>query len=595
MARSKQLVIQDPREDLAKYVLDQWDRYNHERTAWLTRGLEARRYVTAPDTNATEVGRLPWKNKTTIPKLTQLVDGLHSYYMAALMPSDDWFKWEGRTEQDQAKAQLIEQYMRTKLRMSGFRKELEKVLKDWLIYGTCFAGVTWVVEKTKSRVTKEEIINYVGPKLYRISPVDCCIDPRASSFDNTPFMERAIVSVVDLIEHNEKGQAPLYDEGAIAKIKDTRGGVTRQSFLDFYKETGLQIDGFQSVDEYLSSNMVELVTYWGDVYVASTGEVMKNRVVTIADGAYVLRNEENPAWNGKKPVAMSTWRSLPDNLYGQSPIDNLVGMQYRCDHLENLKADTFDQIVHPVVVVKGDSTEEYQWAPGAKWYIPIEGDVNVLRPDASVLASDNQIALYHAYMEQIAGVPREMMGFRTPGEKTAFEVTVLQQGADRQFIDKVNHFEEHIIEPILNLMFELIIRNLDITDIARVFNDDPNALLILEVTRDDVVADGNLRPLGSKHFAARNKRMQELQTLLALAAQSSIGAHISGIAAAKMISEELGWDKYGVIKPFAAIEEQTQMQMQQMMAQAQMQQLMQQAGMAQPQPGAPNEGQRKPQ
>lgn len=583
MARSRQITVTDPREEIAKLVTETWDRFNHERQAWLSRGLEARKYITAADTNATEVGTLPWKNKTTIPKLTQLVDGLESYYMAALMPADDWFVWEGRDAASQEKANVIEEYMRTKLRMSGFRTEMKKIVRDWLMYGTCFAGVQWVRETTKSKATGDEIINYIGPRVYRISPVDCCIDPRASTFDHTPFFERSLVSLVDIIEHNGKTAGNKYDEAVINKLKEIRGGTTRQNFVDFYKEHGLNIDGFQSVEAYLDSNLVELVTYWGDVYVSSTGEVQKNRCITVADGSYVLRNDTNPAWSGKKPFAMATWRNLPDNLYGQSPVDNLVGMQYRCDHLENLKADTFDQIVHPVVVIYGDSGEEYQWRPGAKWYVPIDGKVDVLRPDASVLVCDNQIALYHAYMEQIAGVPREMMGFRTPGEKTAFEVNVLQQGADRQFIDKVNHFEETMVEPLLNLMFELIIRNLDITDIARTFNDDPKAQILVEVSREDVVADGNLRPLGSKHFAARNKRIQELQTLLELAKSGPIGMHIDGVAAARMLSEELGWDKYGIIRPFAAVDEQIQAQVQQQMSMAMAQKNMQQAGLQPPQ------------
>lgn len=585
--RSAQLTVTDPREDVAKVVYDSWFRYSTDRVDWLQRGSDARAYVTSPTTATTEVGKLPWKNKTTIPKLTQIVDGLVAYYMAALMPADDWFVWEGRDENDQLKADLIEEYMRTKLRMSGFRSELKKILSDWVIYGNAFGGVTWVHEKTKSAWDGSEITNYIGPKLYRISPVDCTVDPRANSFDNSPLIERAVVSIGDIVRHNEEVAAPKYDDVAVQKLIDTRSnGHTRQNFVDFYKESGLQIDGFDSIDTYLDSGLIEIITYWGDIWVTSTGELLRNRVITVADGAVVLRNEENPAWNGKKPFAMATWRNLPDNLYGQSPIDNLLGMQYRCDHLENLKADAFDQIIHPVVVIKGDSGEDYQWAPGAKWYVPVDGDVQPLRPDTTVLVADNQIALYHSYMEQMAGVPREMMGFRTPGEKTAFEVQMLQQGADRQFIDKTNQFEECFIQPILNIMFELLIRNLNIEDVARTFNDDVGALQITTITKEDVVADGNLRPVGSKHYEQRNKRMQELQTLLTLASQTNIGLHISGKNAASMIADELGWTKWGVIKPFAAIEEQALAQVQTQ----QYQQLLQQSG---EQPTGP--GQKGPQ
>jgi hypothetical protein len=571
--RSAQVTTPDPRDDIAKIIYQKWHSLNDDRRDWLSRGLEARKYVTASDTNATEVGSLPWKNKTTIPKLTQIVDGLEAYYMAALMPADDWFVWEGRDALSQVKANMIEEYMRTKIRMSGFRNELKKIVRDWVIYGTCFAGVTWVRETTKDVFTGKDIANYVGPKIYRISPVDAAIDPRCSTFDDTPFFERSLVSMGDIIRHNSEVVGPKYDEAVVNTIVENRTkGPINQSFVDFYKEAGIQIDGFSTVDSYLDSGLVELVTFWGDIYIEGTGELLRNRVVTIADGAWVLRNEENPAWNGKKPIGMAVWRILPDNLYGQSPIDNLVGMQYRCDHLENLKADTFDQIVHPVVVVKGDTGENYQWFPGAMWHVPVDGDVDVLRPDAGVLACDNQIALYHNYMEQMAGVPREAMGFRTPGEKTAFEMSLLQQGADRQFIDKVNYFEESIIEPLLNLMFELMIRNFDHEDVIRTFNDEKKVLELTKITRDDVVANGTLRPIGSKHFAARNKRIQELKTLLELAATSGVGMHISGKQAAQMLSEELGWDKYGVIAPFAALQEQ-------FMAEMQKQQFMKQMGM----------------
>ena len=81
------------------------------------------------------------------------------------------------------------------------------------------------------------------------------------------------------------------------------------------------------------------------------------------------------------------------------------------------------------------------------------------------------------------------------------------------FQDKLNHIEEHVIERVLNLFFELLIRNFDISDVARVFNDDVNAMEIREITKEDVVATGTMRPTGSKHFAARNKRVQELPEL----------------------------------------------------------------------------------
>jgi hypothetical protein len=199
--------------------------------------------------------------------------------------------------------------------------------------------------------------------------------------------------------------------------------------------------------------------------------------------------------------------------------------------------------------------------------VGVDGDVTVLRPDATVLNADTQIAIYHNLMDEMAGVPREMRGFRTPGEKTAFEMNVLQQGADRMFFDKLNHFEDHIVAPGLNIAYELLGRNMDVTDIARTFNDDTRALELTTLRKEDVVANGIFRPIGAKHFAQRNKRAQELQTILALAANQLVAPHVSGLAIAQAFEEELGFEKYGIFAENIAVEEQTRTQM--LMQQAQ--------------------------
>jgi hypothetical protein len=81
-----------------------------------------------------------------------------------------------------------------------------------------------------------------------------------------------------------------------------------------------------------------------------------------------------PSWLGTAPIFHAGWRSRPDNLYAMGPLDNLVGMQYRIDHLENLKADVFDQIALPMLKIRGD-VEDFEYMPAGRVYIGEEGDV----------------------------------------------------------------------------------------------------------------------------------------------------------------------------------------------------------------------------
>jgi hypothetical protein len=554
----------DLRTRSVQHVDEMWTNLSMERQRWLMKSQEVRAYLTQTSTDDTEVGRsLPWKNKTSIPKLTQIADNLNAYYMAALMPDDEWFVWEGEDEESIRKAKLIQRWMRTKLRLGKHRDELEKIVRDWIFYGNAFGGVRHVRKTRRSLVTGQEYAEFIGPQLYRISPLDVVVDPRAASFDESPFIVRSWVPITELLTYNDRNPGDPYDEGALEMMKKLRGPGAPEDWTEFIKESGIQMDGFDIFSDYLGQQYVEVLEFWGDLYLEDEGTVLKDYRITVADRLFELRRNENPSWSGRKPFFHVGWRIVPDNLYGQGPMDNLVGMQYRVDHLENLKADTFDQIVHPAMAIIGDEVDggSFEWGPGAKLYLPDGGSVDVLRPDATVLQANSEIGFYFSLMEEMAGSPREMAGFRTPGEKTAFEVGVLQQGGDRMFQDKLNHFETFGTARYLNLMFELGVRNMDSVDISRTFNDDEDAMEILEVTREEVVADGNFRPVGSKHFAARSKRIQELSGMMQMISViPSTARHISSIKFAEMLERELGFEKFKMVQENIALREDMQAQ-----------------------------------
>jgi hypothetical protein len=143
---------------------------------------EIRNYLFATDTSTTSNSSLPWKNKTTLPKLTQIRDNLHANYMDALFPNDDWMKWEGASLEDTyaAKRKAIEAYLKTKIKESGFRETISQLLADYIDYGNCFAEVVYVNEQHEDPITEEVITTYNGPKLKRISPFDIVFNPVAS-------------------------------------------------------------------------------------------------------------------------------------------------------------------------------------------------------------------------------------------------------------------------------------------------------------------------------------------------------------------------------------------------------------------------------
>lgn len=536
--------------DAALEIALRWTKWDKLRQPWVEEKKELRNYVFATDTRTTSNRTLPWFNSTTTPKLTQIYDNLKANYSAALFPNAQWMRWEGddRESVTADKKEVIQAYMENKARQGKFTEVADKLIDDFILFGNCFATVEYAAEYHE--VEEEIIPGFIGPRIKRISPYDIVFNPTSSSFENTPKIIRSVVSLGELAVDGR------YEE-ILEKIKYNRREVAAAD--RYAKADGYVADGFSDIQHYYSSGYVEILTFYGDLFDIASGELMVNRKIEVVDRAYLLSDEPIASWLGKDPVFHAGWRNRPDNLWSMGPLDNLVGMQYRIDHLENLKADVFDQIAFPILKIRGD-VEEFDYKPGTKIIMGEEGDVAPMVPDATALNADFQIQALENKMEELAGAPRQAMGIRTPGEKTAFEVQQLENSAGRIFQHKASQFEIEFIEPALNAMLESARRNMDTSDLIRTMDDATGVLLFQEITKEDIAAKGKIIPVGARHFAERAQRVQNLNQLIQIkVTDESVAPHLSGKEIARLLAEELGEKR--VFGENIAIEEMTETQM----------------------------------
>lgn len=550
-------------DSLAKEVSRKYVTFKQAKSKKEEQWNEIQRYVFAVDTKTTTNNKLPWRNSTTRPKLCQIRDNLHANYMAALFPSDRWFKWLP-ADKDSAiadKAKGIEAYMQTKLRECKFEDFVSKAVLDFIDYGNCFADVEYVRD-TYVNDLGETVVSYVGPRPVRISPLDITFDITASSFERTPKIVRTLYSIGDL-EKQAQTMPPGVNEEfkrALAKLKKTRYQCSMDK-SDIQKSEAYVADGFSSINSYYSSGMVEFLTLEGDVYDTETKTSYFNHRIVIMDRAYVIEKKPIANWLGRSTKSHAGWRSRPDNLWAMGPLDNLVGMQYRIDHLENLKADVFDLIAFPPTKQKG-YVEDWQWGPNERILMAEDADVEMMVPDTLVLNADQQIHELEQQMEEMAGAPREAMGIRSPGEKTAFEVDRLGTAASRMFENKIRFFESMFVEPLLNAMLEIARRNMDSSDVARTIDNDTGVTEFLTITREDITARGRLTPMGARHFATKNKLLQDLTTLAntPIYQDPAVSAHISGWQIAKLVEDAMDWGQYRIVGNNVRIAEQMETQ-----------------------------------
>lgn len=548
-------------DSLAKSIAMTWFNYHSQRKPKIEEWKEQRNYVFATDTRTTSNNALPWKNSTTLPKLCQIRDNLHSNYISALFPNDDWLRWEAYAQDDNTKEKrvAIESYMSNKTRLSHFRTEMSSLLLDYIDYGNAFATVDFEASYREDS-NGEKVVDYIGPKVRRISPLDIVFNPIASSFKDSIKIIRSLRNLgeLEMMAQDEPDNAFL--QNALKNRAAFKAHMNAYGIEEADKEEGFQMDGFGNYSQYLGSGYVEFLQFYGDIYDEDTKQVLRGHVVTVVDRMWVIQKEPIKSWLGSAPIYQVVWRKRPDNLWGMGPLDNLVGLQYRLDHLENLKADAMDLGVLPPLKIRGE-VESFVYGPGEEIHLDENGDVEELARNSQwVMNCDSQIQVIEQRMEMYAGAPREAMGIRTPGEKTAFEVQTLENAAGRIFQEKINTFEIELLEPVLNAMLEAARRNLDGSDVIRVMDTDLGASTFVTITKDDITARGLLRPIGARHFAAQAQLLQNLQGIFNSNIASVVAPHTSGKAMANLLSDVLGLGRYSLFKPNAAVFEQQETQ-----------------------------------
>lgn len=554
---------------LACQISNRWMEWDNKRVNKITEWEEIQRYIFATDTTKTTNSKLPWSNKTVTPKLCQIRDNLFANYRASLFPKRKWLTWEGASNADEQaeKRETIENYMAWAIDRNEFYDEIEKAILDYIDYGNCFVMPVWVDQRVDLEDSTQ--VGYVGPALKRISPLDIVFNPAATSFQESPKIIRSLISIGEVKEMLERtSQSPEekeYAEELWEYMKDIRMQAGLFPPNTMTKDSIYTIAGFDTYQDYLESHYAEVLTFYGDIFIegkaGQPGELLKNYIITVVDRHKIICKKPNPSFFGYAPIYHVGWRVRPDNIWAMGPLDNLVGMQYRIDHLENMKADIFDLVAYPPVKIKG-YVEDFEWGPLERIYIgDNDGDVELMSPDVQALAADNQIALLEMKMEEMAGSPKEAMGFRTPGEKTKYEVQRLENAASRIFQSKINQFERQIVEPILNGMLELSRRNMDVTTI-RTVDSEFKIPVFLSLTREDITGSGRIRPVAARHFAEQAQQVQDLNSFFSSVPGSdpSVLAHFSSVQLARLWEHLLNIEDFAIVEPYIRLTEQSQAQ-----------------------------------
>lgn len=504
-----QTYIGDNADPISKSISEKYQYWLNAKQGWEANYRASLQYLFATDTrDITDLQGSPYSASTHIPKLTQVRDIVTTYYLEALFSLEDYIQWEGMSLEDSVitKRNAITDFVKQMLDEGNFKETVSKLVEDYFDAGNAFAMPVWRVDKNDQGTYWEGVV------AQRIDPLDIVFDPVVGSFKDTPKIIRTVLSMGDLKVLAD--QDPIMKE-AFDKMRKQREEI-RAIFTngDEIINDELAIAGFSSLSEYYRSDTVELLTFIGTLYECDTDTLHKDKKITIVDRSILLKEEDMEGICNNNYIFKAGWRDRKNVLWSMSPIENLLGMQYRIDFLENKKADVYDYVANPVIVKRGEVSYPEVISPGAEIDCDKDSDVHYLVPDTTILSSDNQVAIYENRIELFAGAPREAAGFRTPGEKTAFEYAQLMNASSRIFNRKIQKFEHEIFEPLINACFQLYLKRKAGQSVnIKTYNYRDNTIDFVTVNVNELQGQGSLKAVGTAYYADKSQVAQNLQML----------------------------------------------------------------------------------
>jgi len=504
-------------EGLAGGIAQKFVSWENSKDRWYRNAQETLENLYATSTHDIYNQVHEYDNSTHIPKLTQIRDMLVTYYLDAMFSLPDFIDWEPYDYESVKMEQRnnVKALCKQMLEDSKFKETISELVEDYVDYGNAFATAA-PVNETLQMDGKSQSIIYNGPKAIRINPLDIFFDPLATSFERSPKIVRTIMTLGEL-----QADAELLPDSAEEYKKALNKAIERRSEIrntiatirpEDIVDDECRIAGLGNWSTYYKTDTVELLTFYGDLYDIDENKLHRNTRIVVMDRCFVLLEEPIKNYGFNCNIFKAGWRDRKDNLWSMSPLDNIKGLQFMVDFLENKRADVFNYISNPVLVKKGDVEMPSDIYPGCEIGVDTDGDVAFIRPDATALQADLYIDKYLNLMEEMAGTPREAMGFRTPGEKTAFEVSQLNTASSRLFNEKVRKFEKEMLEPLINLMLRIFLDTAQRVTKIRTTTalGTPN---FVDVNLDELAANGRFTAIGSNTYTEKSRMAQTVMQL----------------------------------------------------------------------------------
>ena len=441
-----------------------------------------------------------------------------------------------------------------------FLKQVDAVVSADL-YGVAVMQIGWkkdqpmrVVEyvdraplsgKIVRHIKKQPVTMFDGPESMLIDLLDFFPQPAVPRLDQMKWVVRRYFLDLDDIRYlasigafDKNELRRLEMEGAVGK----GNAYASTSLRRFQVRTGMDDETARFMDKY--SRPIEILEMWGTIPSEYAPDGVMQRVITVANRRYLMRNKPNPYNHGLLPFVAFT--PTPDMHYFYAPGKGEVveKIQIVANRYLNQSLDAADLLVDPMWFYNraaGLVTKNLYARPGK--FVPVNGNPSemvqpVQHNVQGLTIADDKIGQMRMLANMGTGIQDDVVaGLQgADSRQTAREFVGRREAAGTRLLLESRIYEEMLLEPMANMFVALDKQFLELPVEVLILGDgallDPVTQTPIPGSRErlngyDLTPNYAARALGASVGLSKGMQQQALVQLLG-AMGTPIGQAVMG-------------------------------------------------------------------
>lgn len=398
--------------------------------------------------------------------------------------------------------------------------------------------------KTVRYLRKGKVVSFDGPETLNIDLLDFFPQPTIARLRDMKWVVRRYFLELDDVRYlasigtfSKSELQRMERDGSIG----SQTGELQASVRRFQVRTGMDDETARFMNKY--SRPIEILEFWGDVPSELSPDGVLQRVVTVANRRYMMRNNPNPYNHGLLPFV--AYSPTPDLHYFYAPgkAEVVEKLQIVGNRYVNQSLDAADLMIDPMIIydrAAGLTTRNFYSRPGR--LVGVNGNPqNVMMPMQwdyeGLTVADKKLAQMREFLEMGTGITESgVQGLGGDSRQTAREFVGKREAAGTRLMLESRIYEENMLEAIANQFAALNKQFLEGPVEVMILGDgamlDPVTNMPIPGSRDTLSAEEILQSYSARAMGATmglSKQMQQqnlLQLLQALA--SPLGQSLMG-------------------------------------------------------------------